>query len=126
MVVRIQQVSGDCGRAVGRGRKLAEPYHEKRVLVQIHPCLIVLAVAVSVAVLLVVFRPRAERQARVANGRLVTTFLAQPGTVRMAVEAFGTVSPKETLRLVAQVPGRIVTMADEFVAGGFATAEPCC
>ena len=84
---------------------------------------IVLVVSVLMAVLLVVFRPQAERQERVANGRLVTTFQAKPETVHMTVEAFGTVSPKETLKLVAQVPGRIVTMAPEFVAGGFASAE---
>lgn len=84
--------------------------------------LIVLVVAVSVAVLLVVFRPRAERQERVADGRLVTAFQAKPETVHMTVEAFGTVSPKETLKLVAQVPGRIVAMAPVFVEGGFAAA----
>jgi membrane fusion protein, multidrug efflux system len=85
--------------------------------------LIVITVAVSIAGLLMVFRPRAERQVRADNGRLVEVIAVSPESRRMSVQAFGTVRPKETLHLVAQVPGRIVETAPDFLEGGFASAN---
>ena len=41
------------------------------------------------------------------------------GPVRMVVNAFGTVVPKTESRLVAEVAGRVVAVADAMVSGGF-------
>ena len=83
---------------------------------------LVLAVAVLAAVLLVWLRPRAERRQRPAEGRLVSVRPANSETVSMTVEAFGTIRPTESLRLVAQVAGQVAQTATSFVEGGRASA----
>lgn len=83
---------------------------------------VVLTVALVAAVLLVWLRPRAERQERPTEGRLVSITEAHSETVSMTVEAFGTVRPVESLRLVAQVAGQVARTAASFVEGGRAAA----
>ena len=80
---------------------------------------IVLLVAVVIAVSLVVMRPKAERQVPDQKGRLVEVFPARAEDFQMVVEAFGTVAPRESLKLVAQVRGQIVDIYQSFKEGGF-------
>ncbi|UCF90360.1 MAG: HlyD family efflux transporter periplasmic adaptor subunit [Desulfobacterales bacterium] len=69
---------------------------------------VVLAVAIVIAAGLITLRPRAERQVRTEARRLVEVSSAKSARVPMLIEAFGTVRPREALKLVAQVRGQIV------------------
>jgi len=79
----------------------------------------VLLVALAIAVTLVILRPKAQRQVPVQKGRLVEVFTAEAEDFQMVVEAFGTVAPRESLKLVAQVRGQIVDINQSFKEGGF-------
>ncbi len=80
---------------------------------------VVLLVAIVIAVTLVILRPKAERQEVVEKGRLVEVFPAKAENVQMVVEAFGTVTPRASLKLVAQVRGQIVDIYPAFKEGSF-------
>jgi RND family efflux transporter MFP subunit len=80
---------------------------------------VVLFIALVIAVVLVIMRPRAERQVPVDKGHLVEVFSAKTEDVEMVVESFGTVAPREALKLVAQVRGPIVDIDPAFEEGGF-------
>jgi RND family efflux transporter MFP subunit len=79
----------------------------------------VLLVAVAFAVTLVIMRPKAKRQVPVEKGRLVEVLPARTEDVQMIVESFGTVIPRESLKLVAQVRGAIVDISPAFKEGSF-------
>jgi len=79
----------------------------------------VLLVALTIAVALVIMRPKAERQVPVQKGRLVEVFPAKAEDFQMVVEAFGTVAPRESLKLVAQVRGQVVDLDPDFKEGSF-------
>ncbi|MBW2443603.1 MAG: efflux RND transporter periplasmic adaptor subunit [Deltaproteobacteria bacterium] len=79
----------------------------------------VLSVALMIAIVLVIMRPKAERQVPVDKGLLVEVLPAQAENVQMVVEAFGTVAPREALKLVAQVRGQIVAFDPAFKEGRF-------
>ena len=78
---------------------------------------VVLLVAIAIAVTLVILRPKAKRQIPVENGRLVEAIRAKTENVQMIVESFGTVEPRESLKLVAQVRGTIVDISASFKEG---------
>ena len=80
---------------------------------------VVLLVSVAIAILLVQLRPRAERQERSSNGRLVEVIRTYSQTLPMIIEAYGTVVPRESLKLVAEVRGQVVAMHPAFIEGGF-------
>jgi RND family efflux transporter MFP subunit len=80
---------------------------------------LVLLVALGIAVVLVIMRPKAARQVPVQKGRLVEVFPARAENFQMVVEAFGTVAPRESLKLVAQVRGQIVDIYPLFKEGSF-------
>jgi multidrug resistance efflux pump len=79
---------------------------------------LVLAAAVTVAVLLVLLKPEAERTVPEDLGRLVEVLEAHAETVVMSVEAYGTVKPRAALSLVAEVRGQVVALHPSFVEGG--------
>ncbi len=81
--------------------------------------LIVLSLSIFIAVLLVKMRPRAERQEQTETGRLVEAFEAQAESFNMVIEAYGTIQPRETLKLVAEVHGQIVGLSPDFKEGSF-------
>ena len=81
--------------------------------------IVVLVVALAIAFALIIMRPKAERQVPVETGRLVEVFPAKAENIQMIVEAFGTVEPRELLKLVAQVPGQIVDIDPSFKEGNF-------
>ena len=80
---------------------------------------VVLIVAIVIAASLVIMRPKAQRQVVVQKGRLVEVFPAKAENIQMVVESFGTVEPRESLKLVAQVHGQIVDTFPEFEEGSF-------
>lgn len=81
--------------------------------------LVVISAALVIAATLVILRPKAERQVPVEKGRLVEVFPAQAQDVPMTIEAFGTVMPRESLKLVAQVRGPVVEIDPGFKEGNF-------
>ncbi|UCD81783.1 MAG: efflux RND transporter periplasmic adaptor subunit [Desulfobacterales bacterium] len=81
--------------------------------------LVVLLTALVIAATLIILRPKAERQVPVEKGRLVEVFSAKAENVPMVVESFGTVAPRESLKLVAQVRGPIVATDPAFKEGNF-------
>ena len=80
---------------------------------------LVLLVAIVIAATLVIMRPKAERQVPDQKGRLVEVFPARAENIQMVVESFGTVAPRESLKLVAQVPGQVVDINPAFKEGSF-------
>ena len=80
---------------------------------------VVLVLALAIAVVLVIMRPKAERQVPVDKGLLVEVLPAKAEDVNMVVESFGTVAPRESLKLVAEVRGHIVAIDPSFKEGGF-------
>lgn len=79
----------------------------------------VVLVAIIIAMVLIIMRPEAERRPPLETGRLVEVFAARAEKVQMHIEAFGTVEPREALKLVAEVQGQIVDLSDSFKEGGF-------
>ncbi len=84
---------------------------------------VVIFIALVIAVVLVIMRPKAERQVPVDKGLLVEVVPAKTENVEMVVETFGTVAPRESLKLVAQVRGPIVDLNPVFKEGRFVQAE---
>ena len=80
---------------------------------------VVLFIALAIAVVLVIMRPKAERQVPVDKGLLVEVAPAKAEDIQMVIESFGTVEPRESLKLVAQVRGQIVEFDPAFKEGGF-------
>ena len=81
--------------------------------------ILVLAVSLIAAFVLVALRPEPVRQTPQETGRLVEVMPAKAVKTHMVIEGFGTVEPQEALKLVAEVPGQIVRMADTFEEGLF-------
>ena len=80
---------------------------------------VVLFIALVIAVVLVLMRPKAERQVPVDKGLLVEVAPAKAEDIQMVIESFGTVEPRESLKLVAQVRGQIVEIDPAFKEGSF-------
>lgn len=80
---------------------------------------IVLAIAVIAAVLLFVLRPEAEHMEKKETGLLVETLSATAVNTDMIIEAYGTVEPRKTLKLVAEVKGKIFDIHPKFKEGNF-------
>ena len=80
---------------------------------------IVITAAAVIAVLLITLRPKAQRQVAVEKGRLVETMTVKAENINMTIEAYGTVKARETLKLVAEVRGRIVKIDPSFKEGSF-------
>ena len=90
---------------------------KKGAIFKIFRVFVVLLVAIVIAATLVILRPKAKRQVPVEKGRLVEAFPAKTENVLMVVESFGTVVPRESLKLVAQVRGAIVDISANFKEG---------
>ncbi|MFO7708342.1 MAG: efflux RND transporter periplasmic adaptor subunit [Desulfobacterales bacterium] len=78
-----------------------------------------LGLSALAAVLLLTMRPEAERTVPAETGRLVEVMRFEAAAVPMVVEAFGTVRPRETLSVVAEVKGQLVGLDPSFTEGGF-------
>jgi RND family efflux transporter MFP subunit len=79
----------------------------------------VILVAIIIAMVMVILRPEAERRIIEETGRLVEVFAAKAENVQMYIEAYGTVEPREALKLVAEVRGQIVEISSSFKEGDF-------
>ncbi len=85
--------------------------------------LICLVVALAAAGLLAVIyntEPTAERTSAVRrSATLVDVITAEQGTYRPTLSAVGTVRPEKEIELSTRVGGEIISLAPEFVPGGF-------
>ena len=81
--------------------------------------LLVLAVGVGVAALIVATGPATVKQPSRPDLPVVQATPVQPRWVQMTVRAHGEVMPKTESNLVAEVAGRIVSVAPAMVSGGF-------
>ena len=63
--------------------------------------------------------PVAEPEDSGAGPPVVHFVTVRPGPIRLTVAAHGVVLPKTESRLVSEVAGRIVSVADSMVSGGF-------
>jgi RND family efflux transporter MFP subunit len=81
--------------------------------------LLVLAISLIAALFLLALRPEPVRQTPEETGRLVEVMPVKAVSTHVVIESFGTVEPQDALKLVAEVPGVIVGMADAFEEGGF-------
>ena len=81
----------------------------------------VLAGAGGLALSAIIFvtAPELEVQPPAPDIPAVRTLPADPGAVRMTVAAHGAVLPKTESNLVSEVAGRVVSVADSMVSGGF-------
>jgi RND family efflux transporter MFP subunit len=80
---------------------------------------IALSIGVVGAVMIVKARPEAPRQDPPEIVPLVDVIPAVRGTHTYFVQGQGTVSPRTESALVAEVPGRVLRISENFVEGGF-------
>jgi RND family efflux transporter MFP subunit len=92
---------------------------KKGAIFKITRVFVVFLVAIVIAATLVILRPKAQRQVPVEKGPLVEVLRTKAENVQMVVESFGTVEPRESLKLVAQVRGPIVGLSPAFKEGSF-------
>ena len=81
--------------------------------------LAVVACAAVIAVVLNVLKPEADRRIPAETGRLVEVQSVYPRSVTLNVDSYGTVQPRRTLKLVAEVRGQIVGLFPAFEEGGY-------
>ena len=81
--------------------------------------LIVLAIVVVIGMATMAGGKRPERQDSGQTAVLVETIPAEARSLNFIVQSQGTVRPRTQTNLVAQVSGIVVSVSDNFVAGGF-------
>jgi RND family efflux transporter MFP subunit len=83
--------------------------------------LILIATSILLVVALVMYQKsqRAERKPETEKAVLVDTIEAEIVSLNFVVNSQGTVRPRTETTLVSEVSGKVVSVAAEFVAGGF-------
>ena len=79
----------------------------------------VAVVGLALMVVVVATGPVTESEGDAVQPPVVRLALAQPAPARLSVTAHGVVVPKTESRLVSEISGRIVAVADSMVSGGF-------
>jgi len=80
---------------------------------------IIVFVGIAIAWLLLANSPKAKREATVSLPPLVKFIVIQPQDVRIPVFTQGTVKPRTSINLSAEVTGRIVEVSSVFSNGSF-------
>ncbi len=80
---------------------------------------VVLGLSVAIAALLITLRPKAQRQVRTEAERLVEVLSVKSEDLNMIIDGYGTVKPRETLKLVAEIRGQIIDIDSSFKEGSF-------
>ncbi|MFU8831610.1 MAG: efflux RND transporter periplasmic adaptor subunit [Wenzhouxiangella sp.] len=75
--------------------------------------------AIGLVVVAYINRPQPEERELAPSAMLVDTIEAQQSAGYFRVQAQGTVRPRTETTLAAEVSGRIISVSDRFVAGGF-------
>ncbi len=96
----------------GPDRSLSVPF-------RIFRFILVLAVAVAVAFLLYKLKKKPEKKEIVQTPPSVTVMTAVPVSKVMTVSAFGTIKARKSVKIAAEVAGRIQKIHPSFTQGGF-------
>ncbi len=91
----------------------------KHKLIKVALPLLVLLLGVVVMRVMILRRPEPRREVREDRGVLVEIVEVEHSTHRVEIEATGTVQPRRAISLIPQVSGRVSSLAENFVAGGF-------
>jgi RND family efflux transporter MFP subunit len=81
--------------------------------------LLLIAASIGGAVVMLLTRPEAKEAEPELARLLVEVIEVNPGDVTVTVESRGTVAARTRTSLVSEVTGRILSVAEPFVAGGF-------
>ena len=79
----------------------------------------VAVVGLALIVVVVATGPVTESETEAVRPPVVSLMEVRPGPIRLTVATHGVVQPKTESRLVSEVSGRIVSVADSMVSGGF-------
>ncbi|MGD8326319.1 MAG: efflux RND transporter periplasmic adaptor subunit [Sphingomonadales bacterium] len=79
------------------------------------------AFAIGIVLIIAVFvgKPKPQRQPAEVVPPAVHIVEAKPSSIQITVDAQGTVTPKREIDLVPEVAGKVVDVAETFIAGGF-------
>jgi RND family efflux transporter MFP subunit len=80
---------------------------------------VILAGALAIAVGMIASRNAPEKEHRLSPGPLVETIEVSPTSHQVTVYATGTVQPRQEANIAPQVDGKIISVAGQFVAGGY-------
>ncbi len=80
---------------------------------------LILLIGAAVTVALVKGRGAPEKKERVERGALVKTITAEESSHRVTIDSTGTVQPRREVTIAPQVSGQVVSVAPDFIAGGF-------
>jgi RND family efflux transporter MFP subunit len=80
---------------------------------------VIIVVSLTFASIITRMRPEAEKQAPVPNYPKVELYEVHSEPVQVAIEAQGTVQPRQKTRLTARVSGHIEWVSPKFYEGGF-------
>ena len=80
---------------------------------------VVLGLSLSIAALLITLRPKAQRQVRMEAERLVEVLSVKSEDLNMIIDGYGTVKPRETLKLAAEIRGQVIDINSSFKEGSF-------
>ncbi len=80
---------------------------------------VILGLSLTIAALLITLRPKAQRQAKTEAERLVEVLAVKSEDLNMIIDGYGTVKPRETLKLVAEIKGQIIDIHSSFKEGSF-------
>ncbi len=83
------------------------------------PILIVVSIAIVIALVTYQQAKNAAKKPETTKAVLVDVIEAEVQSLNFSVESQGTVRPRTETTLVSEVAGKIVSVAPEFVAGGF-------
>ena len=81
--------------------------------------IIVLVIAISIAVFLIAIKAKPEKKEPEKAAPLAEVIIAKPSSIVMKVEAFGTVKPRKSVKMTAEVSGKIDYISPLFAEGGF-------
>lgn len=88
--------------------------------------LLILSFGLMAAWFLPMKRPVSEDEPAAVAAPLVSVIDATPEDLSLSVAAYGTVTPRTEIDLVAEVGGKLVHVAPVFVTGGFLPRANCC
>ncbi len=80
--------------------------------------LLIITLAFIGAALLMSSKQEPEKKSAEAKPPVVTVMAVEPQSFTLDLNSYGVASPKNKTQLVSEVQGRILSIADEFVAGG--------
>ncbi len=79
----------------------------------------ILALALAITTAMITSRSAPKKEHKLSPGPLVETIQVRPSSHQVTVYATGTVQPRREANIAPQVDGKIVSVAGQFVAGGY-------